>query len=120
GLRRPPQRARKRRRLIFQHRLEPAMSFNPRASLLALSLLATLALASGAALAQSKPSIAAAPRSAPPPAAAQAQPVNALETIGPGDMVKVNVFRNPELATDARVTDNGTILFPLIGEVEIG
>jgi polysaccharide export outer membrane protein len=95
------------------------MPFNPRASLLALSLLATIVVASGAALAQSKPSIAAAKSSAPP-AAAQAQPVNALETIGPGDMVKVNVFRNPELATDARVTDNGTILFPLIGEVEIG
>lgn len=92
-----------------------------RASLLALSLLATFALASGAALAQAKPSIAAANRSAPPPpAAAQAQPANALETIGPGDMVKINVFRNPELATDARVTDQGTILFPLIGEVQVG
>ena len=88
---------------------------NPRLSVLALSLAVAVAAASGSALAQTKPSIAAASPSAPP----SAQAANALETVGPGDMVRVNVFRNPELLTEARVNDQGTILFPLIGEVEV-
>lgn len=87
--------------------------FDLRPPLLALSLLAALAAASGAALAQPA-KVAAAPRTA-----AQAQPANVLEAIGPGDMVKVTVFRHPDLATDARVSDAGTIPFPLIGEVQL-
>ena len=91
--------------------------FNPRPSILALSLLLTLAVASSAAMAQAKQRVAAA---APAPVAAPAaQPASALEAIGPGDMVKVTVFRHPDLATDARVNDAGTIPFPLIGEVEV-
>jgi polysaccharide export outer membrane protein len=89
---------------------------NTRASALALGLLLALAVASGAALAQSKPSLAAAARAAPSPAP---QAVNALEAVGPGDMVRVTVFRNPDLTTEARVTDQGTIFFPLIGEVQV-
>ena len=89
---------------------------NPRASALAFGLLLALAAASGAALAQSKPSLAAAARAAPPPAT---QAANALEAVGPGDMVRVTVFRNPDLTTEARVTDQGTIFFPLIGEVAV-
>jgi len=89
---------------------------NTRASALALGLLLALAAASGAALAQSKPSLAAAARAAPSPAP---QAANALEAVGPGDMVRVTVFRNPDLTTEARVTDQGTIFFPLIGEVAV-
>ncbi len=89
-----------------------------RASALALGLLLALAAASGAALAQSKPLLAAAPRAAPSPAPA-AQAANALEAVGAGDMVRVTVFRNPDLTTEARVTDQGTIFFPLIGEVQV-
>ena len=91
--------------------------FNPRPTLLALSLLVTLAAASGAALAQSAQKLAAAPRAAP--VAAEAKAASALEAIGPGDMVKVTVFRHPDLATDARVTDAGAIPFPLLGEVQV-
>jgi polysaccharide export outer membrane protein len=36
-----------------------------------------------------------------------------------GDMVRVTVFRNPELTTEARVSERGTILFPMIGEVPV-
>ncbi len=43
----------------------------------------------------------------------------ALEAIGMGDRVRVTVFRNPDLTTEARVSDRGTILFPLIGEVPV-
>ena len=42
-----------------------------------------------------------------------------LESLGMGDMVRVTVFRNPELTTEARVTERGTILFPMIGEVPV-
>jgi polysaccharide export outer membrane protein len=41
------------------------------------------------------------------------------ETLGPGDAIRVTVFQNPDLATEARVSERGTILFPLIGEVAL-
>ena len=41
------------------------------------------------------------------------------ETLGPGDMVRINVFRNPDLLTEARVSERGTVMFPLIGEVPV-
>ena len=40
------------------------------------------------------------------------------ETLGPGDAVKVTVFQNPDFNTDTRLSERGTIVFPLIGEVE--
>jgi polysaccharide export outer membrane protein len=43
----------------------------------------------------------------------------ALESIGVGDMVRVTVFRNPELTTETRVSDQGTISFPLLGDVPV-
>lgn len=42
------------------------------------------------------------------------------EGLGAGDSVRVTVFQNPDLTTDARVSPRGTIVFPLIGEVELG
>jgi polysaccharide export outer membrane protein len=43
----------------------------------------------------------------------------ALEALGMGDMVRITVFRNPDLTTEAKVSERGTILFPLIGEVPV-
>src|SRR4051812_11880008 len=43
----------------------------------------------------------------------------ALEQLGMGDMVRVTVFRNPDLTTEARISERGTILFPMIGEVQL-
>ena len=40
--------------------------------------------------------------------------------LGPGDVLKVSVYGNPDLSTDTRVSDAGTITFPLLGPVEIG
>ena len=41
-------------------------------------------------------------------------------TIGGGDTVSITVFQQPDLSTVARVSqDDGTITFPLIGEVKI-
>jgi len=38
----------------------------------------------------------------------------------PGDIIKVNVFKNPDLSVDARVSEGGAISFPLIGSVPVG
>lgn len=40
--------------------------------------------------------------------------------LGPGDVVKVNVFEYPDLATETRITQGNGITFPLLGEVKIG
>ncbi len=47
---------------------------------------------------------------------ATAQP---RETIGAADMLRVTVFQSPDLTTEARVSQRGTIVFPLIGEVAV-
>jgi len=44
---------------------------------------------------------------------ATAQP---RETLGPGDAVRVTVFQNPDFNTETRLSENGTVVFPLIGE----
>jgi polysaccharide export outer membrane protein len=44
---------------------------------------------------------------------------NRLEALGMGDMVRITVFRNPDLTTEAKVTERGTIVFPMIGEVPV-
>jgi polysaccharide export outer membrane protein len=43
----------------------------------------------------------------------------ARETVGAGDTVRVTVFQNPDLTTETRVSEQGTIVFPLIGEVSV-
>jgi polysaccharide export outer membrane protein len=40
--------------------------------------------------------------------------------LGVGDVVKITVYQNPDLATEARLSENGQINFPLIGNVTIG
>jgi len=39
--------------------------------------------------------------------------------IGPGDVLKISVFGNPDLSVDAKVDDNGDITYPLIGKVSL-
>ena len=41
------------------------------------------------------------------------------ETLGPGDQVRITVFRNPDLTTETRLSEKGTLTFPLIGEVQL-
>jgi polysaccharide export outer membrane protein len=38
--------------------------------------------------------------------------------LGPGDVVRVIVFQNPDLTTETRVSESGTISFPLVGAVQ--
>src|SRR4029079_13321378 len=40
--------------------------------------------------------------------------------LGVGDVVRVTVYQNPDLAVEARVSELGQINFPLIGAVTIG
>ena len=40
--------------------------------------------------------------------------------IGSGDSIRVTVFQNPDLTVETRVTENGTISYPLVGSVRIG
>src|SRR6266508_6473119 len=41
------------------------------------------------------------------------------ETLGEGDSVRITVFQNPDLTTETRISERGTITFPLIGEIAI-
>jgi polysaccharide export outer membrane protein len=40
--------------------------------------------------------------------------------LGAGDTIRVQVFQNPDLTIEARVSESGTISFPLIGAVQLG
>ena len=40
--------------------------------------------------------------------------------LGPGDVVRITVYNNPDLTTEAQITQEGQITFPLIGQVRIG
>ena len=79
-------------------------SFAPR-FLRVLALLATgLALLAG---------LASAPARAQQPASAEAARDDYL--LGPGDAIRIQVFQNPDLTVEARVSEAGVISFPLLG-----
>ena len=40
--------------------------------------------------------------------------------LGSGDTVRITVFENPDMTTEAQVSETGNITFPLLGEVAIG
>jgi polysaccharide biosynthesis/export protein len=40
--------------------------------------------------------------------------------LGTGDLLKITVYDHPELELETRVSEDGSISFPLIGEVKIG
>ena len=41
------------------------------------------------------------------------------DALGPGDSVRITVFQNPDLTTETRISEKGTLQFPLIGEVRV-
>ncbi len=51
------------------------------------------------------------------PAIAQNKPDYPL---GAGDAIRIQVFQNPDLTLETRVSENGSITYPLIGAVELG
>lgn len=60
------------------------------------------------------------------PALLQAAPAGTSATagddyrLGPGDLVRVQVFQNPDLTVEARVAESGAIGYPLVGQVQLG
>ena len=52
-------------------------------------------------------------------ALAQAPP-RAEPVLGVGDVVRMSVYQNPDLAVEARISENGEINVPLIGAVVVG
>jgi len=40
--------------------------------------------------------------------------------LGPGDMLKITVYNNPDLTLETRITETGNISFPLLGEIALG
>jgi polysaccharide export outer membrane protein len=40
--------------------------------------------------------------------------------VGPGDLLKINVFDHAELMLEARVSQSGNITYPLIGVIQVG
>ncbi len=43
----------------------------------------------------------------------------AQDKLGAGDAIRVTVHQQPDLTTDARVSERGTIAMPLVGEVKV-
>jgi polysaccharide export outer membrane protein len=43
----------------------------------------------------------------------------AADKLGAGDALRVTVFQQPDLTTEARVTERGTVSLPLVGEVKV-
>jgi len=43
----------------------------------------------------------------------------AQDKLGTGDAIRVTVHQQPDLTTDARVSERGTIALPLVGEVKV-
>ena len=39
--------------------------------------------------------------------------------LGPGDTIKIHVFQEPDLSLSARISNNGTVDYPLLGKIKI-
>ncbi|MFO0461253.1 MAG: polysaccharide export protein EpsE [Burkholderiales bacterium] len=75
-------------------------------------------LATGIALLAGLAELASAPAHAQQPASAEAARDDYL--LGPGDAIRIQVFQNPDLTVEARVSEAGVISFPLLGALRIG
>jgi polysaccharide export outer membrane protein len=40
--------------------------------------------------------------------------------LGPGDVIRVNVFQSPELSLETRLSESGAVTYPLLGQVRLG
>jgi len=53
-------------------------------------------------------------------AGAQTSAPNGDYKLGPGDAIRVQVYQNPDLMVEARVSETGSISYPLVGNVALG
>lgn len=58
--------------------------------------------------------------SSPQPLAAASVSRNQDYLLGAGDAIGVQVYQNPDLSVDARVSESGVISYPLVGSVQVG
>jgi polysaccharide biosynthesis/export protein len=85
-----------------------------------LLLLAALASAACASIPAAGPRQARAVFEPPAPAPRAAKPLADAYRLGPGDMIEITVYNNPDLTTKTSIGEDGTISFPLIGNVALG
>lgn len=52
--------------------------------------------------------------------AAQDKAVQQDYPLGAGDAIRIQVFQNPDLTIEARVSENGSISYPMVGSVNLG
>jgi polysaccharide export outer membrane protein len=61
------------------------------------------------------------PSPAVPAASSAARPTAAAESVlGAGDVIRMSVYQNPDLAVEQRISESGQINVPLIGAVTVG
>jgi polysaccharide export outer membrane protein len=58
--------------------------------------------------------------SVPPPPRRDPSEINMAYVLGTGDVIRVTVFQQPDMTKETRVSETGTITFPLVGPVEVG
>ena len=51
---------------------------------------------------------------------ARAQNAQPEYELGKGDSIRIVIFQNPDLTVETRVTENGTISYPLVGSIKVG
>jgi polysaccharide export outer membrane protein len=52
-------------------------------------------------------------------AGAQARGLSASYVLGPGDLIAVQVFDEPEMSIETRISDRSTISYPFLGELSV-
>src|SRR5688500_839698 len=105
------------------HHASASRSFRLAAACVPAALLALPGFAQGQVQAQTKGQVRTQPQAQPQaqPQVHSPAPADASrETLGPGDTVRITVFQNPDLTTEARLSERGTIVFPLVGEIALG
>ena len=53
-------------------------------------------------------------------ASAQTPAPNGDYRLGAGDAIRVQVYQNPDLTVEARVSESGSITYPLVGKMALG
>ncbi len=86
----------------------------------ALSLSAALTWAQGSSSAPQRATVAPSAQAAGTSATAAGTSRPSDYKLGPGDSIKVQVYQNPDLSVETRVSESGVVNYPLVGAVEIG
>jgi polysaccharide biosynthesis/export protein len=79
----------------------------------------TLAAALVATVALYQPGTATAQATAPGTGGAVAAITSSEYRLGAGDVIRISVFQNPDLTLEARISDLGSISYPLVGQVRL-